>query len=71
MTGSITTEQVWEAIDDAYFDVLAFVNRNGHPRTAGVCYVVDARSLYISTDDEMRITALGTGMPNLRPSQAS
>ena len=22
-------------------------------------------------DDEMRITALGTGMPNLRPSQAS
>ncbi|MDJ0792544.1 MAG: pyridoxamine 5'-phosphate oxidase family protein [Acidimicrobiia bacterium] len=53
MSGSITTEQVWEAIDDAYFGVLAFVNRNGHPRTAGVCYVVDARSLYISTDRDM------------------
>ena len=49
MSGSPTTEQVWEALDEAFFGVLAFVNRDGHPRTAGVCYGVDARSLYIST----------------------
>ena len=48
---SATTQQVWAALDQAFFGVLAFVNRDGHPRTAGVCYVVDGRSLYISTDD--------------------
>ena len=53
MSGSLTTERVWTELDDAYFGVLAFVNRNGHPRTAGVCYVADARSLYISTDRDM------------------
>ncbi len=47
---SATTEQVWEALDRAFFGVLAFVNRDGHPRTAGVCYAVDGRSLLISSD---------------------
>ena len=46
---SPTTEEVWDAIDDALFGVLAFVNRTGRPRTAGVCYTVDDRSLYVST----------------------
>ena len=46
---SATTEEVWEALDKAFFGVLAFVNRKGHPRTAGICYVVDKRSLYVST----------------------
>ena len=50
---SATTEQVWEAMDKAYFGVLAFSNSDGHPRVAGVCYVVDGRSLLISTDKEM------------------
>jgi hypothetical protein len=50
---SVTTEQVWEALDSAFFGVLAFVNGDGHPRTAGVCYVVDGRSLFISTDKAM------------------
>lgn len=53
MSGSLSTEQVWETLDEAIFGVLAFANRDGHPRTAGVCYVVDARSLYISTDKDM------------------
>lgn len=53
MSGSLTTEQVWKTLDDTIFGVLAFVNRDGHPRTAGVCYVVDARSLYISTAKDM------------------
>lgn len=47
---SLTTEQVWEALDESIFGVLAFVNRDGHPRTAGVCYTVEGRSLYVSTD---------------------
>lgn len=47
---SLTTEQVWEALDRGFFGVIAFVNRNGHPRTAGVCYTVEGRSLYVSTD---------------------
>lgn len=47
---SATTEQVWEAIDRAFFGVIAFVNGRGDPRTAGVSYTVDGRSLYISTD---------------------
>ncbi len=50
---SPTTEQVWEALDQSFFGVLAFVNRKGHPRTAGVCYVVHRRSLYVSTDKSM------------------
>lgn len=49
---SATTEQVWGAIDEAFFGVLAFVNRAGQPRTAGVSYASDGRSLYISTDRE-------------------
>lgn len=47
---SLTTEQVWEALDRSFFGVLAFVNRDGHPRTAGVCYTVEGRSLYVSSD---------------------
>ena len=50
---SPTTEQVWEALNDGVFGVLAFVNRIGRPRTAGVCYVVAGRSLLISSDEEM------------------
>ena len=50
---SATTEQVWEALDRAFFGVLAFANRKGHPRTAGVSYTVDGRSLYISTAKDM------------------
>lgn len=46
---SATTEQVWDALKQAFFGVLAFVNADGHPRTAGVCYTVEGRSLYIST----------------------
>jgi len=46
---SVTTEQVWNAIEEATFGVLAFSNRDGNPRTAGVVYVVDERSLLISS----------------------
>jgi Pyridoxamine 5'-phosphate oxidase len=44
-----TTTDVWKAIDDGIFGVLGFVNHDGEPRTAGVCYVVDNRSLLITS----------------------
>ena len=50
---SLTTEQVWKALDRSFFGVLAFANRDGHPRTTGVCYTVEGRSLYVSTDKGM------------------
>ena len=46
---SLTTQQVWDALDASYFGVLAFVNRDGHPRTATVVHTVEGRSLYVST----------------------
>jgi hypothetical protein len=52
-TVSLTTEQVWEALADSFFGVLAFTNRSGHPRTAGVCYAVSGRSIFISSDEDM------------------
>ena len=50
---SPTTEQVWEDLNDGFFGVLAFANRDGHPRTTGVCYAVGGRSLFISTNKDM------------------
>lgn len=50
---SVTTEQVWAAIEKGLFGVLAFANRNGHPRTTGVCYVVEGRALFVSTARDM------------------
>ena len=49
LPSSPTTDQVWEALSNGLFGVLAFANRDGHPRTAGVCYTVEGRALYIST----------------------
>ncbi len=48
---SVTTDQVWQALERGSFGVLAFTNREGHPRSAGVCYVVDHRALFISTNE--------------------
>lgn len=62
---SPTTEQVWEALDGSIFGVLAFVNRKGHPRTAGVCYAVHRRSLYVSTDKSMWKVRHITANPNV------
>lgn len=44
-----TTETVWREIDDNIFGVLAFVNKAGEPRSAGIVYAVDDRSLLISS----------------------
>ncbi len=62
---SATTEEVWEDLDHAFFGVLAFVNRKGHPRTAGISYTVEGRSLYISTDKDMWKVRHITSNPNV------
>ena len=48
----LTTDGAWKAIEDAIFGVIAFTNGQGKPRTAGVVYVVDGRSLLIASDKE-------------------
>lgn len=44
-----TTASVWDAMEHNVFGVLAFTNAKGEPRSAGIVYVVDGRSLYVST----------------------
>lgn len=44
-----TTETVWTEMDNNIFGVLAFTNARGEPRSAGIVYSVDGRSLLIST----------------------
>ncbi|HEY5652253.1 MAG TPA: pyridoxamine 5'-phosphate oxidase family protein [Acidimicrobiia bacterium] len=44
-----TTETVWAVMDSNIFGVLAFVNKAGEPRSAGIVYVVHDRSLLISS----------------------
>lgn len=44
-----TTETVWAEMDENIFGVLAFTNAKGEPRSAGIVYVVDGRSLLISS----------------------
>ncbi len=44
-----TTEIVWAEMDRNIFGVLAFTNKAGEPRSAGIVYVVDDRSLLISS----------------------
>ena len=43
------TETVWAEMDKNIFGVLAFTNRAGEPRSAGIVYVVHDRSLLISS----------------------
>jgi hypothetical protein len=46
---SLTTQDVWDAIGDSIFGVLGFVNQGCEPRTAGVCFVTDGRSLLMTS----------------------
>jgi hypothetical protein len=49
MRTQLTTEQVWQYIDQNLFAVLGMVTPQGEARTVGVVYVVDAHKLYIGT----------------------
>jgi hypothetical protein len=47
---AITPATVWKEINRHLYGCLAFVNPDGHPRTAGIVYVVHAGKLYIATE---------------------
>lgn len=45
----LTTDQVWEEIEQNLFAVLGMVTPTGEARTVGVVYIVDDRKFYIGT----------------------
>ena len=49
MTASITTDQVWNEIEQRFFAVLGMVTPRGEPRTAGIVYVARERQVYVGT----------------------
>ena len=50
MTASLTTGEVWKAIEGASFAVLSVVNGNSEPRSSGMVYVTKGRELFMHTD---------------------
>ncbi len=52
MSAPVTTDSVWKEIESGLFAVLAFANAKGQPRTAGICYAVRDRHIYILTGKE-------------------
>ncbi len=49
MTDTLSTDQVWEAVEKELFAVLGMVTAAGESRTAGIVYIVENRTFYIST----------------------
>ena len=47
MTRELTSEQVWDEIQQNIFGVLGMVTAKGESRTVGIVYVVDDHKLYI------------------------
>lgn len=52
MAMTLTTDQVWEALEKELFAVLGMVTANQEARTVGIVYVVRGRKLYIGTERE-------------------
>lgn len=50
MPASITTEAVWTEIRKRNFAILSWLSAGGAPRSAGVVYHVEDRSLYIGSE---------------------
>jgi uncharacterized protein YhbP (UPF0306 family) len=50
MASTLTTEQVWRAVEKGYFAVLSWVTDKGEPRSTGMMYVVSGRELYMTTE---------------------
>ena len=49
MTLQLTTDQVWQEIEQNLFAVLGMVTPTGEARTVGIVYVVDNHKFYIGT----------------------
>jgi hypothetical protein len=52
MTDQLTTDEVWQAIENEVFGVLGMVTTSGEARTVGIVYIVRDRKLYIGTDKD-------------------
>jgi hypothetical protein len=44
----VSSEQVWQALDEASFAVLSYVTPDGEPRSSGVVYTTVGRRLYVA-----------------------
>lgn len=49
MSTQLTTDQVWQALENELFAILGMVNVRGEARTVGIVYVTRNRRLYIGT----------------------
>jgi len=49
MTLELSTNQIWQVLDDILFAVLGMVTAQGEARTVGIVYVVHDRKFYIAT----------------------
>lgn len=52
MSIRLSSEQVWQAIEEELFAVLGMVTANDEARTVGVVYVVRGRKLYVVTGQD-------------------
>ena len=50
MPAPVTTDLVWSTVEKNPFAVLAYVTPAGEARSAGIVYVVEDRTFFISTD---------------------
>ncbi len=52
MTIELTSDQVWEEIENQLFAVVGMVTADHEARTVGIVYVVNERRLYISSSSD-------------------
>ena len=58
----LASDQVWQALDEASYAVVAFVGADGQPRSSGVVYAVVDRRIYVVTAaDSMKARQLQDG----------
>ena len=50
MPAAVTTDSIWDVVDTHLFGVLAYVTPSNEARSAGIVYVVDDRTFFISTE---------------------
>ena len=52
MSAAVSTDSVWEVVERHLFAVLSFVTPSHEARSAGIVYVVQDRTFYISSGSE-------------------
>jgi len=49
MTENLTSQQVWQTLENEIFAVLGMVNARNQARSIGIAYIVNDQNLYIAT----------------------